>query len=641
MQSPLVRRLKALVVVTAAFLLLSAGSAAAMHGGVGQGLPSDNPAWTWQQPLPQGYYLTAVTAGSPDGAWIAADETSQVLHVTSGEAWSAPLVADESGTMDICFVDALHGWASGYAHAVIDTAVGVVYRTEDGGVTWDEVDLEPLTLGGEVATVEFIDALHGWAGGDHERVWVTSDGGKSWTQTFASGGAATTCLSFADGTNGWSLTSAGDIRNSTDGGQTWLECVPPGGTIEHVELVTAPIGWAVGDGGAVWRSDDAGQTWARQTSGVTTQLNSVMFTDVAHGWCAGAGGVILRTTDGGSTWTSAATATTVDLNDVAFKDASNGWAVGAAGVTLRSEDGGVTWTRVGSGVSATLYVAAFSATQACAVGSDGGIFTTDDGGANWVDRLTPVGTSDLMTVDFGDAAHACAVGSSGILQTVDGGTSWRSVSTIPLTAVDFADARNAWAVGAGSSIYKSADAGATWRKQKAPAGIDLRGVSFPDRLHGWAIGGEGSHGAVLATTNGGKTWRQRTLIYPGGKAMPSMDAVDFLNAKTGWIITSDMPRGTLCAATTNGGKTWKWSSFTQGFLLSDVQFIDRLHGFAVGEEGVLYTTIDGGHSWTFDTRVVGDNLSSIAMVDHLHGWAAGYMGAIMYTESGGLDPGQR
>ena len=76
-------------------------------------------------------------------------------------------------------------------------------------------------------------------------------------------------------------------------------------------------------------------TWTKQTSGTTSTLYSIYFTDANNGWLVGAAGVTRHTTNGGTTWTSADLGRRrTTLQSVSFTDANNGWSVGSGGVDL-------------------------------------------------------------------------------------------------------------------------------------------------------------------------------------------------------------------------------------------------------------------------------------------------------------------
>ena len=107
-------------------------------------------------------------------------------------------------------------------------------------------------------------------------------------------------------------------------------------------------GWSVGDGGVILHTADGGETWALQTSGTTERLLAVFFTNADTGWCTG--GVnektLLRTVDGGATWQDIASEniSTYQLYDIAFADKNTGWVISRDSI-YRTEDGGDTWVK--------------------------------------------------------------------------------------------------------------------------------------------------------------------------------------------------------------------------------------------------------------------------------------------------------
>lgn len=86
------------------------------------------------------------------------------------------------------------------------------------------------------------------------------------------------------------------------------------------------------------------------------------------------------------------------------------------------------------------------------------------------------------------------------------------VPTHPLNGVDFSDSAHGWAVGEGGALLATADGGATWKAQNSGSGQWLTDVSFADSNFGWAVGDAGvGSTSILATSNGGATWSKQ---YP-------------------------------------------------------------------------------------------------------------------------------
>ncbi len=104
------------------------------------------------------------------------------------------------------------------------------------------------------------------------------------------------------------------------------------------------------------------------------------------------------------------------------------------------------------------------------------------------------------------------------------------------------------AVGERGAILRSTDGAHTWEAAESPTTATLTGVSFAaDARHGWVVG----HDAlILATTDGGVTWR----------------------------------------------KQWQGDNLQDSFL--DVLALDARRVIAVGAYGLFVTTVDGGRTWT-------------------------------------------
>jgi photosystem II stability/assembly factor-like uncharacterized protein len=189
-----------------------------------------------------------------------------------------------------------------------------------------------------------------------------------------------------------------------------------------------------------------------------------------------------------------------------------------------------------------------------------------------------------------------------------------------LSAVTFATAADVWAVGAGGAILHSTDAGATWASTPSGTDADLWSVSFADAGHGWACGysADGS-GVVVATTDGG-TWTDRT---PAGSTAMFLN-VSFAGDDDGWVGTD----GGAVLATTDGGLTWttvKVGTY-KGDTVADL--LDAGHGWVGGTKGRIWRTTNGGASWTAETTgfASGVQVEKLVFVDRLHGWALGETG---------------
>lgn len=85
-------------------------------------------------------------------------------------------------------------------------------------------------------------------------------------------------------------------------------------------------------------------------------------------------------------------------------------------------------------------------------------------------------------------------------------------------------------------------------------------------------------------------------------------------------------------------------AFRNDAALADVYFVDRQHGWAVGDRGTVWHTRDGGLHWILQPSGVNCRLHSVCFIDPKIGWAVGgelhpYLhtgsGVLLFTEDGG------
>ena len=298
-------------------------------------------------------------------------------------------------------------------------------------------------------------------------------------------------------------------------------------------FVNADLGWAVGDRGAIWHTADGGRNWQLQRSPATCRLETVQFLDAENGWAVGGwthpythqtSGIVLRTRDGGKVWQVIPDLTLPTLKVVRFFDHRRGWAAGdgssmyPSGV-FRTEDGGRTWIPIAKGRTLGWTAADFRNGDRF---ERGGVVAGRGGEvaiASMVElkpaRTNNLGTRYLRRLVLAGESGGWLVGDGGLaLTTKDGGFTWSTPpAALPEAARDF-DFRavavygnHCWIGGnPGSCIFHSHDGGQTWQTYRTEKSLPLRSLTFLDENRGWAVG---SLGTILATRDGGRTWREQ------------------------------------------------------------------------------------------------------------------------------------
>ncbi|HYW71702.1 MAG TPA: hypothetical protein VE961_11745 [Pyrinomonadaceae bacterium] len=198
-------------------------------------------------------------------------------------------------------------------------------------------------------------------------------------------------------------------------------------------------------------------------------------------------------------------------------------------------------------------------------------------------------------------AWASGSGST-VLRTDDGGATWKRVAVtddrLDFRDIDAIDETTAYVLsignGAASRIYKTVDRGLTWTQQfrNDDEHAFLDAMSFWDANHGIVIGDSiNRQFYILITANGGREWTRvapdklpPALVNEGAFAASGTNIAVYGKSEA-WIGLGSAERARVLR-TTDGGKTWKVfetplkSSQSSGIF--SVAFRDQKHGLIVG-----------------------------------------------------------
>ena len=250
--------------------------------------------------------LTAVDSLGSKKAWAVSDAGDVLRTANGGTSWSR---GSWSGThpamfFALDFVDGTHGWIAGLeTRPILQNSSALTASTTDGGRGWtSRMPLETeARLGMVCLSVDFVSAQVGYAlinNQDGEsRIYRSDDGGATWNEVLPTVADTLRDVSFSDVAHGWAAGRNNEgavVFRTVDGGATWDSIqLGVGDGLEAAQAVGAATLWVCGDNGFLGYTADGGETWngGHVTGG---DLNDISFVTARSGWAAGGGGTILR-----------------------------------------------------------------------------------------------------------------------------------------------------------------------------------------------------------------------------------------------------------------------------------------------------------------------------------------------------------
>jgi len=308
---------------------------------------------------------------SANEGWISASN-GKLLHTTNGGInWTVvspepfdTLFSWNDPAISLSFINPSTGWIIRTKGSFSDWRGAVVYKTTNGGESWNKITIPNYDAG---IYIQFVDENNGWimvfntnyTGGG---LFRTTNGGESWNniETPISGFPF-----FINSNLGWLMpinaegsgTSSDSIRKTTDGGLTWTA---PWGTdnaqirANAIHFSDSNNGWVVGQNGLVMKTSNGGNSWTYYSLyiglpfGLGFNSKSVFFLDANKGWITTkpdgmSNAYVLYTNNGGSSWMwQPISSDNHSIYSIHFFDALNGGLICGNGLIFHTTSGGIT-----------------------------------------------------------------------------------------------------------------------------------------------------------------------------------------------------------------------------------------------------------------------------------------------------------
>jgi photosystem II stability/assembly factor-like uncharacterized protein len=326
-------------------------------------------------------------------------------------------------------------------------------------------------------------------------------------------------------------------------------------------------------------------------------------------YVAAASGGVWKTTNAGTTWTP-------------LFDKEGSYSIGC--VTVDPQNPNAIWVGTGENNSQR------------SVGYGDGVYKSLDGGKSW--KNVGLKTSEhigkiLIDPKNSDVAYVAAQGplwtgggDRGVYKTMDGGKTWKAVLTVSentgasdlwmdprdpnvLYATSYQRRRHVWGMvhgGPESAIYKTTDAGASWRRlEKGIPKADLGRIGLavspadPDIVYAMIEATDPKDAGTYRSTDRGESFtRVGEYSAPGPQYYQEM----FPDPKNVDRVYSMDVRNMV---TEDGGKTWKRLGEKHKHVDNHALWIDPADTSHLvnGNDGGVYESWDRGATWEFKSNL--------------------------------------
>ena len=293
----------------------------------------------------------------------------------------------------------------------------------------------------DLRDIEFINRHTGWTCGDNY-IYKTTDGGITWNEQFHPDGYL---IQQIHPVNEKVVYAAGwwNFMKTTDGGENWFslfDSIPSSQlpVLEGLYFINENTGWLVGNVVAM-KTTNGGISFT-DSMRIEEISQDVYFKDSLNGILCGYSGGFRKTTNGGKSWNRIRVLNPGPLYDfyrISVFDDSIVW-LGSRPV-YKSTDFGNTWDSISyypfSGTNDYTYNIYFSnALTGYAGGRSIYLYKTTDGGYNWIQQQTSQSTQGLYFGMFAfNDSIVWACGRKIILNTINGGMTGIFNSSISLS----------------------------------------------------------------------------------------------------------------------------------------------------------------------------------------------------------------
>lgn len=206
--------------------------------------------------------------------WVATVSSGVIKHTSDGgNTWVTQYASSGQYFMDIMFLNDTLGWACGFTFTN-----SFAVKTTDGQ-TWNSYTLPTTRI---LNSLDFVSPYLGFVVGDNGEIYKTNDGGVTWDSLHNDtlGTSSLYRVDFVDSLNGW-IVSSNTIFRTWDGGNTWqtekrLPGYPSGSNVKDLVALDTLHVWLSMENGKILRYGTEQTSIEKKDTFVNVQNKSIL-----------------------------------------------------------------------------------------------------------------------------------------------------------------------------------------------------------------------------------------------------------------------------------------------------------------------------------------------------------------------------
>lgn len=262
-----------------------------------------------------------------------------------------------------------------------------------------------------------------------------------------------------------------------------------------------------------------------------------------------------------------------------------------------------------------------------AVGTDSAVIYSKNNGGRWFIAPYPIDYEQkIMDIEYLTPALGYYLSEKDtIYTTIDSGRTFKRYylgHSLINSSLSVFNTKNLW-VSSENRISYSIDGGESWATSSFVATNNITDIHFINNKTGFALADK-----MYKSINGGVSWSE---IIPITTPTITYNTLHFISPLVGYaaglggiIITED------------AGSTWSVLLDMPTADIEEVLFINKMMGYYLDKDRMLYITTDGGSNWEFDQLANSDWFNGISQYMDNKLWAYGENGSIAHTIIDGL-----